>query len=72
MEEWIGYFALAASLLAMGRKNMLNLRLIHSVSALAYMLYGYLISAWPIVIGGSLFLVIHAFHIVKLVRAPNT
>ena len=62
----IGYVALALSLLAISMKTMLVLRYIHAAAAATYILYGLLIDAIPLMLGGSLFMVIHLIHITKL------
>lgn len=68
--ELIGYLALAAGIVAMTMKNILTLRIIHSVSAALYVAYGFLMGAQPILVGGSLFLMIHAWKIHRQAKKP--
>lgn len=64
--EWFGYLALGLGLFAIAHKNMLWLRIVHGLSAACYICYGLMISAYPIAIGGSLFLLVHAYHLRKI------
>lgn len=69
--EWTGYLALGLSLMAMANNNMLKLRVLHALSAIAYIVYGVLLDAFPLVIGGSLFLMIHSYHLLKFSRSKS-
>lgn len=64
--ELIGYLALGFGLVAMGMKSLVPLRIIHALSAISYIVYGSMIGAYPLIIGGSLFLAIHSYHLVRI------
>ncbi len=63
--EVLGYLAIAVGLIAMSCKEIIWLRSIHSISALIYIVYGSMIEALPIVVGGSVFLLIHMYHLAR-------
>jgi hypothetical protein len=67
----IGYIALGFSLLAMTFKNMLIMRIVHSLAAVGYIIYGLQIEATPIFIGGLLFLIIHLYHFLKIFNSKH-
>ena len=65
MVESIGYLAIVIGLIAMSCKDIKWLRTIHCFSALAYVVYGMWINAFPIVIGGLVFMTIHIYYLVQ-------
>ena len=67
--EIIGFLALMIGLTAMGMKRMLWLRALHGSSAVLYIVYGLMIEAYPLIVGGFAFLTIHIYHIFKLTKA---
>ncbi|MBL4715161.1 MAG: hypothetical protein COC01_05350 [Bacteroidetes bacterium] len=68
MIEAIAYIALMISLVSMSMKSMIYLRAFHALSSLLFGIYGICIDAFPLIIGGSLFLIIHSYHIIKMLR----
>ena len=71
MADIIGYLALTLSLLAISMKTMLILRYIHAAAAATYVIYGVMIDAFPLMLGGALFMIIHLIHIVRLWKAKK-
>jgi hypothetical protein len=61
----LGLAALGFSLLAMSMKNILILRIL---STIANFIYGLLLGAPPLIFGGAIVIVIHGYHIHKLIR----
>ena len=70
--EMIGYAALGLGVVALGMKRMVPLRVIHTCSAITYIVYGSLIDATPIIIAGSVSVIIHGFHLIRLQKKNNT
>jgi len=68
MIELLAYIALGISLLSMNMKKMLHLRVFHAFSSLLYGIYGTYIDSLPLIVGGALFVIIHLYHIVKMLR----
>lgn len=69
MTHLIGYLALGFGLVAMGMKRMVILRIVHMLSALTYIIYGTMIDASPVIVGGSLFIVVHGYHLIRMRKA---
>jgi hypothetical protein len=64
----LGLVALFFSLLGMTMKNILTLRIFSASGNFIYIIYGLLIGAPPLIIGGAIVVVIHGYHIHKLVQ----
>lgn len=69
--HFLGLLALGFSLLAMSMKNILMLRILSAVANFIYIIYGFLLAAPPLMIGGTVVIVIHAYHIYKLMQNNN-
>jgi len=66
----IGYSALAINLYSMSVKGEYKLRLISAIANFIYIIYGVLISAFPIIIGCSLAVILHIYRLNRL-KAEN-
>ena len=64
----LGLAALGFSLLAMSMKDILILRILSAVANFIYIIYGLLLGAPPLIIGGAIVIVIHSYHIHKLIQ----
>lgn len=62
----IGYAALVINLYSMSTKGEYKLRLISLIANVGYIVYGALISAPPIIIGCTIAVFLHGFHIRRL------
>ncbi len=65
---WIGYLALGMSLWAVTKRNMRAFRWLHLMASVLYIAYGLSIEAYPIAIGGSIFMMIHVYHLWKMAQ----
>ena len=70
MTEYIGYTALLISLLSITMSNMVRFRWLHIISSSIYLIYGYLIGAMPLIVGATLFVIIHSIRLYKMYKAP--
>ena len=61
----LGFLALFVNLLAVSRKNMQSFRLLHLSGSFLYIIYGFSISAMPIVLGAIFYACIHIFQLIK-------
>ena len=66
MTHIIGYSALILNLISMAMKNVVHLRLFSLIANSVYILYGILLNAPPFIIGCSIAVLIHAYHLFKL------
>jgi len=64
--DGIGYAALIINLYSMSTKGEYKLRLISLIANLGYILYGTLISATPIIVGCTIAVFLHGYHIRRL------
>ncbi|MDH7448198.1 hypothetical protein [Aquimarina sp. 2201CG14-23] len=62
----IGYTALVINLYSMSTKGEYKLRLISLIANSGYILYGALISATPIIVGCTIAVLLHGYHIRRL------
>ena len=61
--ETIGYLAPAFLVLSFLFKDMVKLRLINSVGCVFFIVYGFLISAYPVVIANAIVVCINMYHL---------
>ena len=64
--DCIGYAALVINLYSMSTKGEYKLRLISLIANAGYILYGVLIGAYPIIIGCTIAVFLHGYHIRRL------
>jgi len=67
----IGYSALAINLYSMSVKGEYKLRLISAIANFIYIIYGILISAFPIIIGCSIAVMLHVYRLNRLKTGNN-
>lgn len=66
MTHILGYIALILNLLSMTRKQVMALRILSAIANGIYVIYGVILNAPPIIIGCSIAVTIHLYHIYKL------
>lgn len=66
MIHYVGYSALILNLISMAMNNVIYLRLFSLVANTIYIVYGILLNAPPFIIGCSIAVMIHAYHLQKL------
>lgn len=64
--DCIGYGGLVINLYSMSTKGEYKLRLISLLANLVYILYGALISATPIIVGCTIAVFLHGYHLRRL------
>jgi hypothetical protein len=62
----IGYFALLINLYSMSTKGEYKLRLFSLIANAFYIFYGLVIGALPIIIGCSIAVMLHGYHLRRL------
>jgi uncharacterized protein with PQ loop repeat len=67
----IGYFGLALNLYSMSLKGEFKLRLFSLFANFVYVIYGVLIDAYPIIIGGTIAVLLHMIRIKKMNYGRN-
>jgi len=69
--DLIGYSALVINLYSMSAKGEYKLRFISLIANIGYIIYGILISAAPIIIGCTIAVFLHGFHLRRLKTKGN-
>lgn len=69
--DCIGFAALAINLYSMSVKGEYKLRFISLIANIGYVIYGTLISAAPIIIGCTIAVFLHGFHLRRLKTNGN-
>jgi hypothetical protein len=64
--DMIGYLALSINLYSMSVKGEQKLRIISGVANACFIIYGSMIGALPIVIGSTIAVCLHSYHIVRI------
>lgn len=68
----IGYAALVINLYSMSTKGEYKLRLISLIANIGYILYGVLLSATPIIVGCTIAVLLHGYHLRRLQLNTNS
>ncbi|MBT8318246.1 MAG: uroporphyrinogen decarboxylase [Lutibacter sp.] len=64
--EWIGYLASLVLIISFMMKNVNTLRVINSIGALLFVVYGIMLAiSWPIIITNSFILILNIFYLTK-------
>lgn len=62
--EWIGYMASVALIISFMMKNVNTLRIINSVGAVFFIIYGIMLStSWPIIITNVFILLVNIYYL---------
>lgn len=67
--DLLGYLGIIINLVSMGMKSTLHLRSLSTLANAIYIIYGVLIAAPPVYIGCSIAVILHLYHIRKLLKA---
>jgi hypothetical protein len=63
--EWIGYLASITLIISFMMKNINTLRIINSVGAILFIIYGYQLQiSWPIIITNVFILLVNCYYLV--------
>ena len=64
--EWVGYIASIVLIISFMMKNVNTLRIVNSVGALLFVVYGIMLTiSWPIIITNSFILVLNIYYLTK-------
>ena len=63
LTEWVGYLAMTVLLISFTMKNVTKLRIINSVGCFFFVIYGSLISQYPIVITNVTIILINFYYL---------
>ena len=64
--EWVGYLASFALIISFMMKKITTLRIINSIGAILFIIYGVLLAiSWPIIITNGFILLANIFYLAK-------
>jgi hypothetical protein len=63
LTEWVGYLAMTVLLVSFMMKNVIKLRIINSIGCLFFVIYGSLITQYPIVITNLAIILINLYYL---------
>jgi uncharacterized protein with PQ loop repeat len=70
MTEWVGYLASLVLMISFLMKNINTLRIINSIGAILFVVYGImLVTSWPIIITNTFILGINVYYLAKHFRS---
>ena len=62
--EWVGYLASFALILSFMMKNVNTLRIINSIGAILFVIYGIMLTiSWPIIITNGFILLVNIYYL---------
>jgi hypothetical protein len=66
LTEWIGYLASLVLMISFLMKNINRLRIINSIGAILFIIYGVMLAiSWPIIITNAFILGVNIFYLTK-------
>lgn len=70
LTEWVGYMASLVLMISFLMKNINTLRIINSIGAVLFVVYGImLVTSWPIIITNTFILGVNIFYLTKHFRS---
>jgi len=64
--EWVGYIASIVLIISFMMKNVNTLRIVNSVGALLFVIYGIMLAiSWPIIITNGFILTLNIYYLTK-------
>jgi len=70
--EWVGYLASLVLIVSFTRKNVNQLRIINSIGAILFIVYGFMLAtSWPIIITNTFILSLNTYYLTKKEKSNN-
>jgi len=70
--EWVGYLASLVLIISFTRKNVNQLRIINSIGAILFIVYGFMLTtSWPIIITNTFILSLNTYYLTKKEKSNN-
>jgi len=69
LTEWVGYLASVILMISFLMKNINTLRIINSIGAVFFIVYGFLLAtSWPVIITNAFILGVNVYYLTKFYR----
>ena len=70
--EWVGYLASLILIISFTRKNVNHLRIINSIGAILFVVYGFMLAiSWPIIITNTFILSLNMYYLTRKEKSKN-
>jgi len=74
--EWVGYLSSLALIISFLMKNLSTLRIINSIGAILFVVYGFMLAiSWPIIITNVFILMANIYYLAikktEVIKQPN-
>jgi len=70
LTEWVGYLASLVLMISFLMKNISTLRIINSIGAILFVVYGIMLAiSWPIIISNAFILGVNIYYLTKHFRS---
>ena len=63
--EWIGYFASFFVAISFMFRDIKKLRITNMIGGIAFVVYGYLIDSWPVILTNFFIVLMHIYHLFR-------
>lgn len=72
LTDWIGYIASLVLMVSFLMKNIYTLRIINSIGAILFVIYGVMLAiSWPIIITNTFILGVNSYYLAKHFRGKQ-
>lgn len=67
--EWVGYAASIMIAISLLMTDVIKLRLLNTVGCLLFVIYGFIVGAYPVAVANLAIILINLYHLYKLYNA---
>lgn len=71
LTEWIGYLASFFVMISFFMRNIITLRYVNSVGCFFFVIYGFLLNSWPVIITNLAILSVNFYYLFINKRKPE-
>lgn len=64
--EWVGYAASAFIVISLIMTSVIKLRIVNTVGCVLFVVYGFIVGAYPVAVSNLLIVLINLYHLYKI------
>ena len=61
--EWVGYVAMLTLMVSFLMKNIKKLRIINTFACLLFVVYGFMLDSWPVIISNAFISMVNLYYL---------
>jgi len=61
--EWVGYVAMITLMISFLMKDIKKLRVINTIACLLFIVYGFMLNSWPVIISNAFISIINLYYL---------